>query len=116
VELARREERRTAIRDRLQLLVRSLVREPSFNVVLDGGGVVEGSRDDRDDLVRKLQRLVESFRVGGHLFEHLHRLLGLGDTELQCQRRGVSRVRKRARNGKRRRQNEPARSSRTDEP
>jgi hypothetical protein len=82
----RKEYRRTAVRNGLELLVGSLVREPSLDVVLDGSGVVEGPRYDGDDSVRKAEGLVEALGVGGHGLEHLHRLLGLGDAELGGER------------------------------
>lgn len=65
-----------------QLLVLSLVREPSFQIVLDGRGVVQTTRYNIDDSVWELKRLVELFRVFNHHVEHLRRLLGLTHDEL----------------------------------
>lgn len=74
---------RTAVGDRLELLVGSLVREPSLDVVLDSSSVVEGTRNNRYDSVRQTKRLVKALRVSSHRLEHLHRLLWLSDAELR---------------------------------
>lgn len=71
-----------AVRDGDQFLVLSLVREPSLEVVFLGGRVVESSGDNRDELVRESERLVEGFRVGDHVIEHLPGRRRVGDTEL----------------------------------
>jgi hypothetical protein len=77
-----------AVADTDELLVLSLVREPGLEIVLFGGGVVERSRDDRDELVRQLERLVKVLRVLDHRVEHGPRGSGVGDAELS--ERGVS--------------------------
>lgn len=56
--------------------------EPSFEIVLLGSGVVEGTRNDRDELVRESEGLVKGFRVGDHVVEHLPRGGRVGDAEL----------------------------------
>lgn len=71
-----------AVGARDELLELALVGEPSLEIELLGGRVVEGARDDGDDAVRDAERLVEGLRVGDHVVEHLPRLLGLGDAEL----------------------------------
>lgn len=48
--------------------------EPRLQVEFLGGSVVEGARDDVDDLVGDLQRLAEGLSVANHLVHHLVRL------------------------------------------
>jgi hypothetical protein len=70
------------LRARDELLEFTLVGEPSLEIELLGGGVVESARDDGDDAVWDAEGLVESLGVGDHVLEHLPRLLGLGNAEL----------------------------------
>lgn len=70
------------IRARDKLLVLSLEREPGLEIVLLGGGVVESSRDDRDDAVWKAEGLVEGFRGGNHFVKGFPRMLRVGNDEL----------------------------------
>jgi hypothetical protein len=65
-----------------QLLVLSLVREPSLDVVLDSSGVVERTRDNANDSVRDLEGLVKVLSVDKHFVEHGGRRFRVGDTEL----------------------------------
>lgn len=71
-----------AVGARHELLVLALEREPGFEIPLLGGGVVEGARDDGDDLVGEAEGLVEFFRGVDHLVESFPGLLGVGDDEL----------------------------------
>lgn len=65
-----------------ELLVLSLVREPCLEIVLLGSGVVEGARDDGDELVWEAEGLVEALGVGDHVVEHLPGGRRVGDAEL----------------------------------
>lgn len=56
--------------------------EPRLEIKLLGSSVVELSRNDVDDLVRKSKRLVESLSNLEHLTVHLPRLGRVGDSEL----------------------------------
>lgn len=65
-----------------EFLVFALEREPRFEIVLFGRGVVERAGDYRDDAVRDVEGLVELFGVADHQVEELPGLLRLGDDEL----------------------------------
>jgi len=72
----------SAVGARDQLLVSTLEGEPGLQIILLGGSVVQSSRDDRDNTVRKTQGLVEVLRVLNHVVKHLPRLLRLSQAEL----------------------------------
>lgn len=55
------------VRARDQLLVLSLVREPSLQVIFDSGSIVETTRDNVDQAVRDAKGLVEFTGVGDHV-------------------------------------------------
>lgn len=57
-------------------------REVTLKIVLLGGSIVELARNDRDDTVRDVQRLVEFLRDSDHLLVHRPRSLRRGDDEL----------------------------------
>mmetsp|Transcript_15509 Transcript_15509/g.41924 ORF Transcript_15509/g.41924 Transcript_15509/m.41924 type:complete len:537 (-) Transcript_15509:794-2404(-) len=67
-----------AIGARDQLAMRLGAGEPRLEVVLLGGGVVEGARDDVDHAVRDAERLVELLAVGEHRVLHRPRLIAVG--------------------------------------
>lgn len=56
-----------------KLLEFTLVREPSLEIKLLGGSVVESAGDDGDNTVGDAEGLVESLGVGDHVLEHLPR-------------------------------------------
>ena len=56
--------------------------EPAFEIVLGGGGVVEGAGDDGDDAVGEAELLVPLLRGGDHALEFFPALVGLDDAEL----------------------------------
>ena len=60
----------------------TLERKPSLEIVLLGGGEVEGTGDDGDDPVWDFKGLVEFLRGRHHRVEHLPGLFGVGYTEL----------------------------------
>jgi hypothetical protein len=60
----------------------ALERKPSLEIVLLGGGEVEGTRNDGDDPVRDFKRLVEFLRGSHHRVKRLPRLIRFGYTEL----------------------------------
>lgn len=60
----------------------SLEWEPGLQIVLLGSRQVQRARNDGDDLIRDLKRLVELFRGGDHGLEHLPRFLRLRYAEL----------------------------------
>lgn len=70
------------VRARDQLLVLSLVWEPSLQVIFDSGGIVETTRDDVDQTIRDTERLVELARVGDHGVKLGWGSLGLADDKL----------------------------------
>ena len=65
-----------------ELAVDAESREPRLNVVLLGGGVVEGARDDGNNAVGDLERLDEVLGSGDHLVESGPGLLGVAEDEL----------------------------------
>lgn len=70
------------VRARDQLLVLSLIREPSLQVIFDSGSIVETTRDDVDQTIRDTERLVELARVGDHGVKLGWGSLGLADDKL----------------------------------
>jgi hypothetical protein len=71
-----------AVRDGNQLLVLPLKWKPCLKVILFRSSVIERTRDDGDNSVRKFQRLIELLRHRGHVFKRLPGVLGLGEEEL----------------------------------
>lgn len=65
-----------------EFFVFALEREPRFEVVFFGGGIVERAGDDGDDAVWDSEGLVEVFRVPDHRVEGFPGLFRLGDDEL----------------------------------
>jgi hypothetical protein len=70
------------VRARDELLVLSLEGEPGLEVVLDRGSVVEGTRNNVDNTVGDLERLVELASNVDHRVEQGGRLLGVTEDEL----------------------------------
>lgn len=71
-----------AVRAGDELLVLTLVWEPSLKIVLLGGGVVERAGDDLNNTVWDAKGLVELLGVPDHLLEGLPGLLWVGEHEL----------------------------------
>lgn len=71
-----------AVRAGHKLLVLSLEWEPRLQIKLFGRSVVQSTRNNGNDLVRKSQRLVELLRHGNHFFKRFPRLLGVRQQEL----------------------------------
>lgn len=72
----------SAVGARHELLELALEWEPCLQVELLGSRVVEGARDNGNDLVRQAERLVESLGDTDHLVEHLPGLLGVSEHKL----------------------------------
>ena len=71
-----------AVAARDQFFVFALEGEPSFEVVLLCGGVVEGAGDDGDDLVGETEGLVEFLGGFEHCVEGLPGVFWFGEEEL----------------------------------
>lgn len=71
-----------AVRARDQLPVSVVAREPGLQVVLLGGGVVQGPRNNADHPVGQPQALVELLRNLDHFLMGSPRVFGLAQDEL----------------------------------
>jgi len=65
-----------------QLLVFALEREPCFQVVFLGGGIIQCSRDYRHNLVWNPERLVEFLRCCDHLIKGFPRVVRFSQDKL----------------------------------
>lgn len=65
-----------------ELFILLLVRKVCFQIVLLRGRIVEGSRNNVDNLVREAEGLVEFFRGRHHLVKVLPAVLSLAQDEL----------------------------------
>lgn len=72
----------SAVGARDKLLVLALKGKPCLQVVFLGGSIVQGTRHNRNDLIRQAQRLVEGLRGFDHGVEHLPGLLRFREDKL----------------------------------
>jgi hypothetical protein len=68
--------------ERHQFFVFSLERKPGLKIVFLGRSVVESTRDNCDDTIRKFQGFVKFLCYRGHVFESLPRIFRFGDEKL----------------------------------
>ena len=71
-----------AVTARNQLTESAIAGEPSLEIVLLGGSIVQSAGDDVDHLVGDVQGLVELTAVLDHVLVHIPALLGFADHEL----------------------------------
>ena len=72
-----------AVRTADQLLVLSLVWEPSFQIIFDRGCIVEGARDDANDSVWQFEGFVELAGILDHEVEHSGGVFGVRNDKLE---------------------------------